>query len=79
MSMMRALQFDQFGPPSVLSVREVPVPSPPDGEVLVQIAATSINPSDVKNVEGRLGATLPRIAIKRFERWRWSWKTREHP
>ena len=66
MSMMRALQFDQFGPPSVLSVREVPVPSPPDGEVLVQIAATSINPSDVKNVEGRLGATLPRIPGRDF-------------
>jgi NADPH:quinone reductase len=66
MSTMRALQFDQFGPPSVLSVREVPVPTPADGEVLVQIAATSINPSDVKNVEGRLGATLPRIPGRDF-------------
>ena len=66
MSTIRALQFDRFGPPSVLAVKEVPVPSPAHGEVLVRIAATSINPSDVKNVEGRLGATLPRIPGRDF-------------
>lgn len=58
---MRALRFDQFGDPSVLAVKELAVPAPGDGEVLVKIYAASINPSDVKNVEGRMeGTVLPR-------------------
>jgi NADPH:quinone reductase len=63
---MRALQFDKFGSPDVLSVREVAVPLPKAGEVLVKVSAASINPSDVKNVEGRFGATLPRIPGRDF-------------
>jgi NADPH:quinone reductase-like Zn-dependent oxidoreductase len=66
MNTMRALQFDKFGSPDVLSVREVAVPVPRAGEVLVKVAAASINPSDVKNVEGRFGATLPRIPGRDF-------------
>jgi NADPH:quinone reductase-like Zn-dependent oxidoreductase len=66
MNAMRALQFDKFGPPDVLSVREVAVPVPKAGEVLVKVSAESINPSDVKKVEGRFGATLPRITGRDF-------------
>jgi NADPH2:quinone reductase len=66
MSTMRALQFDKFGAPDVLSVRDIAVPVPKAGEVLVKVSASSINPSDVKNVEGRFGATLPRIPGRDF-------------
>jgi NADPH:quinone reductase len=66
MSTMRALQFDKFGPLDVFSVREVAIPAPKAGELLVKVAVVSINPSDVKNVEGRFGPTLPRIPDRDF-------------
>lgn len=58
---MRALRFNQFGSPSVLSLVDLPAPSPAAGEVLVEVRAASINPSDVKNVAGAFPHTaLPR-------------------
>jgi NADPH:quinone reductase len=56
---MRALRFNQFGLPSVLHIDEVPLPSLQDGEVLLQIKASSINPSDVATVAGRFHSHLP--------------------
>jgi D-arabinose 1-dehydrogenase-like Zn-dependent alcohol dehydrogenase len=35
------------------------MPAPRTGEVLVKIAAAAINPSDVKNVQGRMSQTKP--------------------
>ena len=61
MRMMRALRFEQFGPPSNLSLMEVPVPQPRDGEVLIQVKAAALNPSDLANVAGRFHASLPRV------------------
>jgi NADPH2:quinone reductase len=58
---MKALQFETYGPPSVLSLRELAVPVPAAGEVLVEVHASAINPSDVKNVAGVFGASLPRV------------------
>ncbi len=58
---MRALRFGRFGDVSVLQIKEVPVPIPGPGEVLVKVHAASINPSDVKNVQGKMeGTILPR-------------------
>lgn len=56
---MKALTFNQFGPPSVLHLDEVPLPSLQGGEVLIQIKASSINPSDVGTVAGRFHSRLP--------------------
>jgi NADPH:quinone reductase-like Zn-dependent oxidoreductase len=58
---MTALRFERYGPPSVLSlaIQDVPVPGP--GEVLIEVKATAINPSDVRNVEGVFHSALPRI------------------
>src|SRR5207245_7372837 len=42
------LQFSAYGPPAVLTIKEIPKPEPGKGEVLIQIKATAINPSDVK-------------------------------
>jgi NADPH:quinone reductase len=64
---MQAVVLRQFGPPDVLKVEEVPTPVPRDGEILVAIQAASINPSDVKNVAGKMaGTTLPRIPGRDF-------------
>jgi NADPH:quinone reductase-like Zn-dependent oxidoreductase len=44
-----------------LALEEIPKPTPRKGEVLVQIKAAAINPSDVGNVAGRFNASLPRV------------------
>jgi NADPH:quinone reductase len=64
---MKALRFNQFGPPSVLSIEEIAKPRPGDGEVLVRVKAAAINPSDVKNVSGQFtSTTLPRTPGRDF-------------
>jgi NADPH:quinone reductase-like Zn-dependent oxidoreductase len=49
---MRAVVYDQYGPPEVLRVEEVPTPSPGPGQVLVEVAATSVNLSDWECLRG---------------------------
>jgi NADPH:quinone reductase-like Zn-dependent oxidoreductase len=56
---MKALRFHEFGEPSVLRIEEIPTPLPGDGDVLVQVKASSVNPSDVKNVAGAFPKTKP--------------------
>jgi NADPH:quinone reductase len=64
---MRALRFQKTGSLDNLSVQEVPVPTPAAGEVLVQVKAAAINPSDVKNVQGKMHeTTVPRIPGRDF-------------
>lgn len=59
---MRVLQFEQFGPPSELHLAERPDPQADASTAVVRIEAASINPSDVKNVAGRMSqTTLPRV------------------
>lgn len=57
---MKALRFNQYGPPSVLTIEELPPPQPHAGLSLVRIDASAINPSDVKNVAGAFKTPLPR-------------------
>jgi NADPH:quinone reductase-like Zn-dependent oxidoreductase len=59
-STMKALRFGKFGPPSVLAIEEISKPQPRDGEALVRINASAINPSDVKNVSGHFRRRLCR-------------------
>ncbi|HUB08197.1 MAG TPA: zinc-binding alcohol dehydrogenase family protein [Myxococcales bacterium] len=65
---MRALRFDRFGPPaSALRLANLPEPDPAPGEALVEIRAAAVNPSDVKNVEGKMaGTVLPRTPGRDF-------------
>jgi NADPH:quinone reductase len=59
---MRALQFTEFGPVSTLRLLELPDPKADAKSALVKVAAGSISPSDVKNVEGKMEhTTLPRV------------------
>jgi NADPH:quinone reductase len=63
---MKALWFEQYGPPSVLRIQEVPLPVLKDGEVLVQVKASSVNPSDVGTVAGLFHSQLPMIPGRDF-------------
>lgn len=43
---MKAVIIKQYGGPDVLEVTEVPAPKPKPNEVVIQVAATSVNPVD---------------------------------
>ena len=56
---MRAARFEKFGPADdVLRVEEVETPTPQPGEVLVRLATSGINPSDVKKRAGSFPGLL---------------------
>jgi NADPH:quinone reductase-like Zn-dependent oxidoreductase len=49
---VRAAVYERYGPPDVLRVEDVPTPSPAAGQVLVRVAATSVNLSDWETLRG---------------------------
>jgi NADPH:quinone reductase len=58
---MRVIEFTEFGSPSQLHLAERPLPQADANNAVVRMEAASVNPSDVKNVEGRMSqTTLPR-------------------
>lgn len=56
---MEAYVINRFGAPEVLERMELPKPSPGSGEVLIRIAATSINPVDYKMRRGDIPPLVP--------------------
>ncbi len=59
-SVMRAVVFDEPGPPSVLRVTEIPTPSPVISELLVRVVAAGVNPIDAKTRAGKgVSAEIP--------------------
>lgn len=64
--MMKAVRFETYGAPSVLSFRDVPIPDIKPGDALVEVHAAAINPSDVKNVAGLFNTPLPRVPGRDF-------------
>ena len=64
---MQALRFHAFGAFDKLQVETIPDPRPGAGEVVVRVRAASVNPSDAKNILGRMeGTTLPRTPGRDF-------------
>lgn len=49
---MRAVVYDEYGPPDRLRIEEMPVPSPGPKQVLVKVVATSVNLSDWECLRG---------------------------
>jgi NADPH:quinone reductase-like Zn-dependent oxidoreductase len=59
---MQVVEFKEFGSPSQLHLAERPLPQADASTAVVRIEAASVNPSDVKNVAGRMSqTTLPRV------------------
>lgn len=56
---MKAVQYDRFGGVEVLEVREVAVPRPGRGEVLVRVRAAGINPGESSLRTGALAEMFP--------------------
>src|SRR6202795_4487780 len=57
--MSKAVQFDSYGGIDILEVRDVPRPVPGAGEVLVQVRAAGINPSEGVIRSGALHHLFP--------------------
>ena len=49
---MKAVVYDRYGTPDQLRVDDVPTPTPQDGQVLVEVVATSVNLTDWEALRG---------------------------
>jgi NADPH:quinone reductase len=56
---MQAIQITQTGGPEVLTLHELPTPTPGPGQALIKIEASGVNFIDVYLREGRYPASLP--------------------
>ena len=70
---MKAVVMGSYGPPGKLKLTDVAKPVPGDGEALVRVRATSVNPYDWHHVRGEpvvarlmaptLGLRRPKITV----------------
>jgi len=64
---MTAVVLDSYTGVDALRIERRPVPQPGPNEVLVKVAATPINPSDVAFLEGRYGFKKPTPVVPGIE------------
>ena len=55
---MKAIAYDDYGGPEVLTLRDLPDPAPGDDDVLIEVHAASVNPLDWKIREGMMRQSL---------------------
>jgi NADPH:quinone reductase-like Zn-dependent oxidoreductase len=67
---MKAAVRSKYGPPEVLSIKELEIPTPKDNEVLIRVYAASVNRSDNHVLTGKpfimrlfTGLFKPRLAV----------------
>src|SRR4051795_8514430 len=59
---MRAIVLDAPGPPDALTIRDLPVPTPAAGWVLIEVKAFGLNRSELHTRQGLAsGVTFPRV------------------
>jgi NADPH:quinone reductase-like Zn-dependent oxidoreductase len=56
---MRAIEFEGYGGPEMLQLREISPPAPADGGLLINVHAASVNPIDWKIRSGRMAGVFP--------------------
>jgi NADPH:quinone reductase-like Zn-dependent oxidoreductase len=56
---MRAIEFNSYGGPEVLQLREISPPAASEGEALIDVHAVSVNPIDWKIRSGRMAGGAP--------------------
>ncbi len=62
MSTMKAVVLEAPGPPEALQIRDLPIPVPDSGQVLIQVAAFGVNRSELHTRLGLAqGVTFPRV------------------
>ncbi len=59
MSVMQAVRIHTYGDATTLTLEEVECPTPDEGQVLVRVFATSINPFDVAMRSGYMAQMMP--------------------
>lgn len=59
MAVMDAIRHHTFGPPEVLTLEQVPDPSPGPGQVLVAVTAHGVHLLDTTIRRGEAGGPLP--------------------
>jgi len=58
---MRAAIFEKFGGPDVISIGERPMPVPKAGEIMVKVAASTVNPSDLLMRTGVFASIMSKL------------------
>lgn len=58
---MRAVQFAEYGPPSVLRIADVPEPHAGPGEIRIAVRASSVAPGEVRMRSGALREVVPMV------------------
>jgi NADPH:quinone reductase-like Zn-dependent oxidoreductase len=56
---MKAIQFETYGDSGVLQLKEVEKPQPGENEILIKVAATTVNPFDMKIRSGSMQKMVP--------------------
>ncbi len=56
---MKAIVIENFGEPTVFQTADIPVPPVTPGHILIRVAATSVNPVDIKIREGAVADIAP--------------------
>jgi NADPH:quinone reductase len=59
---MKAVVLDAPGPPEALQIRDLPIPTPRPGEVLIKVEAFGLNRSELHTRLGlAIGVAFPRV------------------
>ncbi|EOR95420.1 putative NADPH:quinone reductase (alcohol dehydrogenase superfamily) [Arcticibacter svalbardensis MN12-7] len=56
---MKSIQYTKYGGPEVITLSEVEKPQPKENEVLIRVAATTVNPFEIKIRSGSMKQQIP--------------------